>query len=486
VFLLIAALTLVLPGAGVWWGVSLVHDAVARRAAAGNAATARSVAAQANRSYNERTITAENLLVLLANGATLDASLIDVQRLASPFCGIDLLDANGHALRSLPFSTCPARLPTRQQLDRAGDRVRLDPIANPAGASSTGVLLRLNDVEQNRIRPLHRVRWLEVQFTIVGLITPVTVGRSGSFSLVDSSSGVILAGPVASTIGHPIGSPAALRQVRSGRAGVLQTYAPHLHEHVLTAYQPNAGTRLGVFVSLPTTEAFADAIHLRTVLLTGFGVLLALGLTVAATVAALLARRERRLAEKVSDLERMARTDALTGLPNRAAVVAAVDEAVALVNRGQLRGVAVIFVDLDGVKTLNDRCGHAVTDTVLAEIAAMVPQALRTTDTFGRFGGDEFVLVSPGTSTGVEAQQLAQRLCAAIRNVTVLDDQGEPVGVTASAGVALATVDRPPTDTDTLLRRADRAMYAAKRSSRDTPGGVGLVPRPRADTIGRK
>jgi len=481
VFLLIAALALVLPGVGVWWGDSLVHHAVARRAAAGNAATASAVAAQAGRSYSERVTTAENLLVLLANGATLDGSLVDVQRLASPFCRIDLLDANGHSLRSVPFSTCAARLPARQQLDAAGDSLELGPTMNPNGFSSAGVLLRLNDIEQRAIPPLHKARWLEVQFSIAGLVTPVTVGRSGSYGVVDSASGVMLAGSVADSIGRPIASPAALRQVRSGRADVLQTYAPHIHKQVLTAYQPIAGTDLGVFVSLPTKEAFADASRLRNVLLAGFGVLLALGLAVAATVAALLARRDRRLAEKVSDLERVARTDPLTGLPNRAAVVAAVDEAVALVNRGQLRGVAVIFVDLDGVKSLNDRCGHAVTDAVLAAIASAVPQMLRSTDTFGRFGGDEFVLVSPGTTTVGEAQQLAERLGAAIRHITVLDDQGKPVGLTASAGMALASVDQPPTDTAALLRRADRAMYEAKRSHRDASGDV-AVPQQRAET----
>src|SRR5947209_14949494 len=77
VFALIVAVALVLPGVGVWWGTTLVHDAVQRRAAAGNATTAQALAAQVARQYDDRTANASNLLALVANGAHLDATVAD-------------------------------------------------------------------------------------------------------------------------------------------------------------------------------------------------------------------------------------------------------------------------------------------------------------------------------------------------------------------------------------------------------------------------
>ena len=461
-FWLIVAVALVLPGAGVWWGTSVVHAAVERRASTGNAAIARAVGAQIARQYADRATNAGNLLLLLANGAKLDTRLMDASRLSSPFCRIDLLDGTGLSRRTLPLATCGPRTVSPPLRATGMSDVQLPPVVAAGQPGTAGLLIPLNDVERAALGD-PRLAWLQAQFPVAGLLSPVEVGHHGSYSVVDNHTGLIVAAPIAATVGRHIAAPAARTLLSSGHAGVLQTYAPNLHATILCAYQPIAGTPFGVFVNLPTAEAFADAAHLRNVLLAGFAILLALGFAAAAIVAGLLRRRDRRLRDSVTELHRLASTDPLTGLPNRTQLLASLDHALALVSRASLPGVAAVFIDLDGVKTLNDQRGHATADRMLVAVATAITGALRASDTIARYGGDEFVLVAPGITNSAEAAVLAQRVCQLIAATEISAGDGQPVRITASAGVAVATVDRPATTSDELLAAADAAMYDAKR-----------------------
>jgi diguanylate cyclase (GGDEF)-like protein len=146
--------------------------------------------------------------------------------------------------------------------------------------------------------------------------------------------------------------------------------------------------------------------------------------------------------------------DALTGLPDRAAFVAALKRAA---ESGE--GVAVLFLDLDDFKVINDTHGHQTGDAVLRLVADAMRSSVRQSDVVGRLGGDEFAVLMPETEAAV-ADGAAQRLAASLRNVF----KGTPT-VTASIGVvACGTVDA---STDELLRRADQAMYDAKRNGKD-------------------
>lgn len=161
-------------------------------------------------------------------------------------------------------------------------------------------------------------------------------------------------------------------------------------------------------------------------------------------------------------LERMALYDALTGLPNRVLLERRLREAMEQCTpRGQQLGVA--YLDLDGFKPVNDRLGHAAGDRLLVIVAERLKRALRTTDCVARLGGDEFVLLLPGLSTSAECEDHLRTVMASVSAPYTLDT--ERVVITASIGYTVYPEDGA--DTDTLLRHADQAMYAAKQAGRN-------------------
>jgi diguanylate cyclase (GGDEF)-like protein len=161
-------------------------------------------------------------------------------------------------------------------------------------------------------------------------------------------------------------------------------------------------------------------------------------------------------------VERQALVDGLTGLANRRQCEETLADELARVERfgGTL---AVVVADLDWFKDVNDRHGHPAGDTVLREFAALLQDTVRDVDLAGRWGGEEFVLVLPGTDlTG--GAQLAERIRTALAGRIVLALDGTPIPVTASFGVAAT----PPAKTASeLFAAADAAMYQAKRAGKN-------------------
>ncbi|HEX2700102.1 MAG TPA: EAL domain-containing protein [Acidimicrobiales bacterium] len=159
-------------------------------------------------------------------------------------------------------------------------------------------------------------------------------------------------------------------------------------------------------------------------------------------------------------LVRRALYDPLTGLANRVLFREHVDKALARLRRTPARPHAVLFVDLDGFKTINDSLGHAAGDEVLAEVGHRLLRWMRPGDTAARLGGDEFAVLLENTSqidTGVLAKRILDVLLAPI----VV--QGKEVVLTGSIGIALSEAGQ---DSDTLLRNADAAMYTAKAAGK--------------------
>jgi diguanylate cyclase (GGDEF)-like protein/excisionase family DNA binding protein len=155
-------------------------------------------------------------------------------------------------------------------------------------------------------------------------------------------------------------------------------------------------------------------------------------------------------------------TDPLTGLPNRRLFSDRVNHA--LSRRGRTgKGVAVLFLDLDGFKLVNDSLGHATGDEVLAAVGTRLRSCLRTTDTVARLGGDEFAFLLEDIQDDAEAVAAAERVIEALAQPLALP--GREVSVRASIGAA---VDRglPGVSAVDLLRNADTAMYQAKATSR--------------------
>jgi diguanylate cyclase (GGDEF)-like protein len=161
--------------------------------------------------------------------------------------------------------------------------------------------------------------------------------------------------------------------------------------------------------------------------------------------------------------------DTLTGLPNRALVLDRLQVAFHRAARPRTP-VSVLFLDLDGFKSVNDTLGHAAGDDLLVGVAERLRAAVRPGDTVGRLAGDEFVvLCDPGSPADVTS--LAERLAEVLREPYVLG-QGA-VQVTASIGVGIA---EPDTDPERLLQQADAAMYRAKRQGGGSVGRIDEMP----------
>ncbi len=172
------------------------------------------------------------------------------------------------------------------------------------------------------------------------------------------------------------------------------------------------------------------------------------------------------VAQALDEAEQSAVLDALTRLPNRTALVDRGQQAIANARRHGTR-LAVLFLDLDNFKDINDAHGHAVGDRVLCLAADHMRSVVREVDTVSRHGGDEFVVLLAEINQAADAQAVAEKLVAAIGAPALLD--GRTVSVTASVGVAVYPEDG--NDLATLIARADAAMYETKRQR---AGGVAL------------
>jgi diguanylate cyclase (GGDEF)-like protein/PAS domain S-box-containing protein len=161
-------------------------------------------------------------------------------------------------------------------------------------------------------------------------------------------------------------------------------------------------------------------------------------------------------------LERQANYDALTGLPNRNLMRDRLAQALVQARRGRQRA-AVLYVDLDHVKRINDSLGHPVGDKVIASSGARIAGVLRSGDTVARVGGDEFVAILPVLKYEHDAALVAQKLREAI--AAPLEIDGHQFVLSASVGIAVFPKDGE--DSETLLRNADAALYRAKEEGRD-------------------
>jgi diguanylate cyclase (GGDEF)-like protein/PAS domain S-box-containing protein len=232
------------------------------------------------------------------------------------------------------------------------------------------------------------------------------------------------------------GSPLPLDEYPSAKA--LRSGTP-VREHVIGVHHPDRELR---WLSVSATPMGAEA-------------------RPAAVVLTFRDVTERRDYE--AELHRLAEFDELTGLPNRRAFLATLTDHLASQRREDQRG-ALLVLDLDRFKELNDTLGHAVGDRVLVQAARAMEERLRATDFIGRLAGDEFAVLLPRADEA-EAEQVAQALAERLREEALPTAQGisqvsASIGVVPLSGPAGASVDR-------ALQSADDAMYVAKAAGRD-------------------
>jgi len=174
--------------------------------------------------------------------------------------------------------------------------------------------------------------------------------------------------------------------------------------------------------------------------------------------------RDRHAAQ--ARIHHMAHFDTLTGLPNRASFMAHLERSMLGASEGFEPRLALLFIDLDNFKRVNDSLGHLVGDALLRTVATRITASLRNTDVVARFGGDEFVVLLANLAAGEQqvrdAEEVAQKLLTAIS--APVDAEGRPLSVTPSVGIALYPADGR--SSEELVKHADSAMYLAKARGR--------------------
>jgi diguanylate cyclase (GGDEF)-like protein len=245
--------------------------------------------------------------------------------------------------------------------------------------------------------------------------------------------------------GGPVGSPAV---IRDGRVVFGST-------RFTAKAAPLGVDGASVLAIEPVSAVEAQGVSYRRRLLIAAVLTLALA-------AGLATRLGRPLARMFGELTDQAERDSLTGLANRRVLDERLEEEL---DRSRRYGthLALILVDLDNFKSVNDRHGHQCGDDVLRAVAPVLAGSLRELDLAGRFGGEEFAIVLPGTSV-TSARRIAEQIRRALAKVTVVAPGGEQIFVTASFGAA-----EFPTNGSvaSLVEAADRALYRAKRDGKD-------------------
>jgi len=174
---------------------------------------------------------------------------------------------------------------------------------------------------------------------------------------------------------------------------------------------------------------------------------------------------KRELTQRKQSEEKLARHayyDNLTDLPNRRLFRSHLRQALTLAGRNQRR-LAVLFVDLDHFKTINDSWGHAVGDRLLQGAAKWLKSCLRASDVVARLGGDEFIILLPEIAQAEDATTVAKKLLSALRKPFRVE--GREIFTSASIGISLYPDDGD--DTEILMKKADQAMYCVKQDGRN-------------------
>jgi diguanylate cyclase (GGDEF)-like protein len=161
-------------------------------------------------------------------------------------------------------------------------------------------------------------------------------------------------------------------------------------------------------------------------------------------------------------MQHMAQYDALTHLPNRALFNDRLHQAIAAAQRNKAR-LALMFIDLDKFKPVNDTYGHGVGDLLLKEVALRIQDCLRESDTAARIGGDEFVILLPAIETQQDASKVGEKILHALNQPFAL--AGHTLNISGSIGVAV--YPEHGKDEKLLVKSADIAMYHAKKNGRN-------------------
>jgi diguanylate cyclase (GGDEF)-like protein len=171
----------------------------------------------------------------------------------------------------------------------------------------------------------------------------------------------------------------------------------------------------------------------------------------------------RELEQSQQELNRLAYYDRITGLPNRSLAIDRLSQSLKSIQRSKLH-TAVMFIDLDGFKPVNDKYGHAIGDEILARVGKRVTSCIRKDDTVARVGGDEFLVILTGLASEDDIDEIAKTILQSLGRSFQVGEKA--VEITASIGIAVAL--RDGNDPEELIGRADDAMYCSKHNGKNT------------------
>ncbi len=262
------------------------------------------------------------------------------------------------------------------------------------------------------------------------------------------------------------GRPIPMSYALAGKTGVIHT-KDYRGREVIAAYAPLGTLGLGVVLKIDSAELYEPIAETLGRLLAVLTLLLAAGIVVLRLQVLPLVRKmvkeihERKQAE--AQIGYLANHDVLTDLPNRLLVQDRFDQAMAHARRDGCK-TALLFLDLDNFKEINDSLGHSIGDAILRAVAQRLRDCLRTTDSISRQGGDEFLIVLTDVRDSTDITGIMEKLMA--RQMEPYHIDGYELTSSLSVGITVYPDDGD--DFETLLKKADTAMYHAKDAGRNT------------------
>lgn len=294
-------------------------------------------------------------------------------------------------------------------------------------------------------------------------------GLSGNSYLLDDSYSFILH-PLPDLIGSSLEACPDLREIQTPLYDPMHSVAD-LAENLdrIAVWTRLPETRWLLILTLPYAEISQDLDELgwtySLVFLASLGVVLATAWFLSKRMSAytdwlakILDEKNALLHTKIEEIQQLSITDSLTGLPNRRCLDERLQQEIQRWRRHG-RSLAIIMFDIDHFKSINDRLGHQGGDNALTMIADIVTGAIRETDTAGRWGGEEFLVICPGTDA-LGVATLAEKLRANLEE----NSRGQGLALTASFGWSVAQAEDSPSR---LVSRADKGLYQAKQAGRN-------------------
>ena len=292
---------------------------------------------------------------------------------------------------------------------------------------------------------------------LIGMLQALVTFKGGTAAIFRSDARLLARFPeVENAYGRSYSDNILFRE-HAGKspAGTYNTVSPIDHKERFVSYR--VLERYPIVVNVSIDESILIGRWRSSALRVGGSALIAVILVVSLFL--VIHRQLRQLEQQARILRKQAHTDSLTGLPNRILFEDRLERALVAAMRKE-RQLAVLFIDLDKFKEVNDRLGHGTGDVLLQQTATRLLGCLREMDTVSRLGGDEFTVLLPELESAADAEAVARKIVEAIDLPFNID--GQIIAVTSSVGIAIFPDDAD--ESNSLVRHADFAMYTAKQA----------------------